>query len=142
MKTFTAGAPAESRSSRLGRVLLADDNVATRLTLQVVLEAGGYAVDSAASAAEAVGKMDIDEYDLVLTDMDMESPSSGKRVLEHARYVQYKPAVAVITCETDEQSAKSSLVSTENLPELFGKVADLLSARAIGRLRATRCASA
>jgi PleD family two-component response regulator len=39
----------------LARVLLVDDNTAARLTLQTVLEAGGYRVDSAASAAEAVG---------------------------------------------------------------------------------------
>ena len=42
----------------LARVLLVDDNVTSRLTLKTVLEAGGYAVDAASSAAEAVGKLD------------------------------------------------------------------------------------
>ena len=37
----------------LAKVLLVDDDPASRLTLQTVLTAGGYAVDSAASAAEA-----------------------------------------------------------------------------------------
>ena len=36
----------------LARVLLVDDNPASRLTLQTVLEASGYKVDAAASAAE------------------------------------------------------------------------------------------
>ena len=39
----------------LARVLLVDDDPTSRLTLKTVLEAGGYAVDAAASAAEAVG---------------------------------------------------------------------------------------
>ena len=38
----------------LARVLLVDDDPASRLTLKTVLEAGGYNVDSAASAAEAL----------------------------------------------------------------------------------------
>ena len=36
----------------LARVLLVDDDPASRLTLQTVLKAGGYRVDAAASAAE------------------------------------------------------------------------------------------
>ena len=48
----------------LARVLLVDDDVASRLTLKTVLEAGGYAVDSAASAAEAVDKLDEQQYAL------------------------------------------------------------------------------
>jgi PleD family two-component response regulator len=57
----------------LARVLVADDHPASRLTLQTVLEAGGYQVDTAATAAEAVGKLDTDEYALVLTEMAMET---------------------------------------------------------------------
>jgi len=37
----------------MARVLLVDDDLASRLTLKTVLEAGGYNVDSAASAADA-----------------------------------------------------------------------------------------
>jgi CheY-like chemotaxis protein len=58
----------------LARVLLVDDDPTTRLTLQTVLEAGGYHVDAAASAAEAVGKMEECVYELVLSDLQMESP--------------------------------------------------------------------
>jgi CheY-like chemotaxis protein len=47
----------------LARVLLVDDDMTSRLTLKTVLEAGGYAVDSAASAAEAVGKLDASQYE-------------------------------------------------------------------------------
>ena len=84
-------------SAGLARVLLVDDNPTTRLTLQTVLEAGGYNVDSAASGAEAVGKLDGREYELVLSDLQMESPEAGLRVLAHARMMEYQPATAIIT---------------------------------------------
>ena len=58
----------------IARVLLVHDDPAARLTLQTVLEASGYRVDSAASAAEAVAKLDDQEYELVLSDLQMESP--------------------------------------------------------------------
>lgn len=124
----------------LARVLLVDDDVAARLTLQTVLEAGGYSVDAAASAAEAVGKMDEREYELVLSDLQMESPEAGLKVLAHARMMNYKPATALFTtyqnsegCQPRQRPA-SVLIEPEDLPELLGKVADLISGRATRRL--------
>src|SRR6202047_4490449 len=81
----------------LARVLLVDDDPTSRLTLQTVLEASGYHVDSAASAAEAVGKLDEQEYQLVLSDLQMESPEAGLKVLAHAKMMDYKPATAIVT---------------------------------------------
>src|SRR6202171_2329838 len=87
----------DSRLFELARVLLVDDDPTARLTLQTVLQAGGYHVDSAASAAEAVGKLDEREYELVLSDLQMESPEAGLKVLAHARMMDYKPATAIVT---------------------------------------------
>jgi len=78
------------RELELARVLLVDDDLASRLTLKAVLEAGGYFVDSAASAAEAVGKLDERQYELVLSDLQMESPEAGLKVIAHARLMEYK----------------------------------------------------
>src|SRR5215469_4528820 len=127
----------------LARVLLVDDDPTSRLTLKTVLEAGGYSVDSAASAAEAVGKMDEREYELVLSDLQMESPEAGLKVLAHARMMDYKPATALITAYheasdegSDAQPIRSSvLISPEDIPELLGKVADLIGERVTRRLR-------
>jgi CheY-like chemotaxis protein len=125
----------------MARVLLADDNPATRLTLQTVLEAGGYRVDSAASAAEAVGLMKESEYELVLTDLAMEGPESGLKVIEHARMMPYRPATAVVTTWHDTAHTKTGeipsaevLIEPENLPELLGKVARLIGERASRRV--------
>src|ERR1700674_5331792 len=81
----------------LARVLLVDDDPTSRLTLKTVLEASGYNVDSAASAAEAVGKLDEGEYELVLSDLQMESPEAGRGVLAYAKMMDYKPATAILT---------------------------------------------
>src|SRR6478736_6101330 len=101
------------------RVLLVDDDPASRLTLKTVLEAGGYKVNVAASAAEAVGKLDEGEYELVLSDLQMESPEAGLKVLAHARMMDYKPATALITAYQDSgavptaRQQRSMLISPE-----------------------------
>lgn len=123
----------------LARVLLVDDDPASRLTLQTVLKAGGYNVDAAASVAEAVGKLDEGVYELVLSDLRVEFPESGLKVIAHAKAMDYKPATALITTY---QNAKPSLaqmrtsvvVRSEDVPGLLGKVADLISERATRRL--------
>src|ERR1700684_4724571 len=102
----------------LARVLLVDDDPTSRLTLQPVLEASGYHVDSAASAAEAVGKLDEQEYQLVLSDLQMESPEAGLKVLAHARMMPYKPATALVTTYQNSaaESQTRTLVKFEDLP--------------------------
>src|SRR5947199_6756850 len=104
-----------SLEHELARVLLVDDDPTARLTLKTVLEAGGYNVDAAASAAEAVGKLDEHEYELVLSDLQMESPEAGLKVIAHARMMDYKPATALITTYQNSKSPhpdhfKSSLL--------------------------------
>ncbi|MEZ5400900.1 MAG: response regulator [Bryobacteraceae bacterium] len=123
----------------LARVLIVDDNPAARLTLQTVLRAGGYDVDSAASAAEAYGKLDDSEYELVLSDLRMESPDAGYRVLAHARGLDYRPATALLTTHSSfeaSQPENGTLVETEDVEGLLSRVADLISSRAERRMRA------
>ena len=117
----------------LARVLLVDDDPTSRLTLQTVLQAGGYHVDAAASAAEAVGKLDERVYELVLSDLQMESPEAGLKVLAHARMMDYKPATAIVTTyQHNTKPAKQvrMLITPEDIPELLAKVANLISQRA------------
>src|SRR5258706_7100065 len=85
------------REYDLTRVLLVDDDPTSRLTLKKVLELGGYNVDAAASAAEAVGKLDEGQYELVLSDLQMESPEAGLKLIAHARMLDFKPATALST---------------------------------------------
>jgi CheY-like chemotaxis protein len=124
----------------LARVLLVDADPASRLTLKTVLETSGYGVDSAASAAEAVVKLEESEYQLVLSDLHLESPQAGLQVLAHAKMMAYKPATAFLTTY---EKARPNLPRRENsmfikpvdIPGLLSKVADLISERATRRLQ-------
>jgi CheY-like chemotaxis protein len=130
---------ATARSLDLARVLLVESDVASRLTLQTLLEAGGYSVDVAASAAEAVGKLDEGAYELVLTESQMES-DAGRGVLAYARRKDYKPATALIHKQRDgsargdrRKSSRRMLVEAEDVTTFLSKVAGLISLRATRR---------
>ena len=139
---------ARTNEHEMARVLLVDDDPASRLTLKTVLEAGGYNVDSAATVAEAYDKLDEGNYSLVLSDLQMQSAHAGLKVLAHARNMDYKPATAIITTYQNSKPSvsrrpSSMLIKPEDLPELLGKVADLIAQRASRRLeRQLRLANA
>jgi CheY-like chemotaxis protein len=122
----------------LARVLVVDDDPASRLTLQTVLEAGGYRVDAAATAAEAVGKLDHEQYELVLSDLQMESPEAGLKVIAHAKMMDYKPATAIFTTYHNSAERPSRerqvLVEPEDVPGLLSKVATLIAERVTRRV--------
>ncbi len=132
----------------LARVLLVDNDPASRLALQTVLQAGGYRVDAAASAAEAIRKLEDNEYELVLSEAVLESPQAGLRLLAHARNLRYRPATAVITTYPVDAQAPPArrdepvFIAWEDLPGLLTRVAELISQRAARRaaraLRSTR----
>jgi CheY-like chemotaxis protein len=123
----------------LARVLLVDDELPSRLTLQTLLQAGGYSVDVAASAAEALSKLDEQEYQLVLSDLQMESPEAGLKVLAYARLKDYRPATAIVRSYQTQRhrggAADSHRISiqAEDISGLLSKVADLISLRATRR---------
>src|SRR3954454_9079461 len=80
------------RSLDLARVLLVHGDLAPRLTLQTILQAGGYCVDVAASPSEAMTKLDEGRYSLVLSDTRV-----PRNVLAYARVKDYRPATAQVT---------------------------------------------
>jgi DNA-binding NtrC family response regulator len=68
----------------MGKLLVVDDEDDVRLSLERRLTREGHTVETAnsqAAAIECVGKTDI-PFDVVLTDMLMESPASGVEVLK------------------------------------------------------------
>ena len=79
------------------RILLVDDEVTVLLTMKAVLEISGYDVDTAASAREGKSKIKLREYQMVITDMRMESDAAGREVIQAARTAAYHPAVALLT---------------------------------------------
>ena len=85
--------------------------------------------------------MDEGEYELVLTDLGMESPEAGYRVLDHARVVEYCPATALLSTShnasehfPDSLPTDSVFISSEDVPELLTRVADLIGMRVTRRV--------
>ncbi len=87
------------------RVLLVDDEVTVLLTMKAVLEISGFDVDTAASAREGKSKIKLREYQMVITDMRMESDAAGRDVIQAARSAPYHPAVALLTAYPDDDWA-------------------------------------
>lgn len=79
------------------RILVVDDEPPVSSMLKVVLEAHGYDVQTAASAAEAVRALAANSFGLVLTDMKMESDGAGYDVVRAARALPNPPPVVILT---------------------------------------------
>jgi CheY-like chemotaxis protein len=131
---------ADDRALDLAPVLLVDNDVASRLTLQTLLRAGGYNVDVASSAAEAIEKLDSGQYVLVPSDLGMKSPDEGLQVLAYARSKEYKPATASVTAYHGSKPLPTAretdiVVETEDVPRLLTKVAELIGLRAMRRVQ-------
>ena len=79
------------------RILLVDDDLAVLLTLKAVLELNGFEVETAGSSAEALARMESGVYQMVISDLRMESEESGLEVLRAAHRQAYDPATALLT---------------------------------------------
>lgn len=115
------------------RILLVDDEVAVLLTLKAVLEISGFDVDTAASAREGISKLHTREYQMLITDMRMESDASGVEVIKAARAAAYHPAIALLTAfpvsEEDwlEMGAHKLLVKPMHTRILLKQIETLLA---------------
>lgn len=115
------------------RILLVDDELAILLTLRAILEMNNFEVDTAASAREAEKKLKNQTYEMVITDMRMESETAGYEVIRAARQQPYDPATAILTAypsideEWQSRGAQSLLVKPVNTQELLRQIETLLA---------------
>jgi CheY-like chemotaxis protein len=132
------------RKRNVARVLLADSDPTSRLTLKTLLATAGYAVDGAASGSEAIGRLDEHDYQLVLADLRTESGEAGPRLLAYARQKECHPATALISSRmsemeegTIEACSSDSVVrmSDANVSYLLARVAELIGDRADRRIQ-------
>jgi CheY-like chemotaxis protein len=79
------------------RILLVDDDLAVLLTLKAVLEFHGFEVETAGSSAEALARMESAIYQMVISDLRMETEEAGLEVIRAARRQPYNPATALLT---------------------------------------------
>ncbi len=79
------------------RILLVDDDLAVLLTLKAVLELHGFEVETAGSSAEAFARLENGVYQMVISDLRMETEEAGLEVIRRARRQAYNPATALLT---------------------------------------------
>ncbi len=92
----------------MGKILVADDEDDVRFSLERRLKREGHEAQVAASQAEAIALIDAAEtpFDVVLTDMLMESPNSGVEVLRAALTQDVFTEVVVLTAYGNVANAR------------------------------------
>lgn len=116
------------------RILLVDDELAILLTLKAILEMNGFEVETAASAREAQQKLGKATYQMVITDMRMETETAGYDVIHAAKQQEYNPATAILTAypllgsDWKNRGANQLLVKPVNTQDLLRQIEALLIA--------------
>ena len=116
------------------RILLVDDELAILLTLKAILEMNGFEVETASSSHEAVQKLENAVFQMVITDMRMETETAGYDVIRAAKQQPYNPATSILTAypslgsDWKSKGAQSLLVKPVNTQDLLRQIEALLIA--------------
>ncbi|HMK55105.1 MAG TPA: S16 family serine protease [Dissulfurispiraceae bacterium] len=94
--------------SKLPHILVVDDEEVAVRNLEHVLQKEDYTVETALSGAEALRKMEISSFDLVLTDLRMQK-MGGIELLERIRASYPQSRVIVITAFATIESATEAI---------------------------------
>lgn len=115
------------------RILLVDDEPSILTTLTVILQKNGFQVMSAASAQEAKEKLAREKFDLVITDLKMETEGAGFDVLKAALEQPYRPATLLLTAyplpqqEWSAHGADGLLEKPTDMSSLLQTISQLLA---------------
>ncbi|RIK78982.1 MAG: sigma-54-dependent Fis family transcriptional regulator [Planctomycetota bacterium] len=103
--------PASSRTSGAcsarsgGRILIVDDHADARRSMADILAHADHRVDCAASAAEALARLDGESYDVIVTDLNM----PGMSGLELIRHLERRPHGAQVLMVTAYASVATAV---------------------------------
>jgi DNA-binding NtrC family response regulator len=81
----------------VARILIVDDEPTILRSFGWVLESEGYEVTTAVSAADATQKLTVQTFDIVITDVRMETPTAGFDVVRAVRHSSPTTPVALLT---------------------------------------------
>lgn len=117
------------------RILVVDDERGITTMLRMIFESKGWEVLTASSAAEALHILRGEEFDVVVTDMRMETAVSGMEVAGFAKESKSKPAVVILSAfplQTGDWVGRADayLQKGGNVHEMIDVVSELLRARA------------
>lgn len=118
------------------RILVVDDEPSILGLLKTILELSSFEVQTLTSGKEAVLRLAEETFDVVLTDMRMETPTAGFDVIRAARNVRPRPAIAILTAhpispaEWKPSGADALFIKGADLINLPDKLAALIKQRA------------
>ncbi|MBV8894170.1 MAG: response regulator [Acidobacteria bacterium] len=114
------------------KALLVDDEPSILVTLGLVLESKGFDVQTATSARIAKEHLSTSAFDLVITDLNMETPTSGYDVVQYAKRQPKPPATLVISGFPEvldkwkKEGADAMLQKPADVPELLNMIKRIL----------------
>lgn len=117
------------------RILIVDDEASILTMLKIILQSESIEVETAASSAAARAALGKQSFDVVITDMRMETPVSGMEVAGFAKESPHKPAVVILSAfplQTTEWAgfADAYLQKGGSVQDIIAVVENLLRVRA------------
>lgn len=79
------------------QLLLVDDDIRVLQSLKLIFETKDFIVQTATSAREAGASLERQPFDIVITDMRMESETAGYDVIRRAKCQARKPTVIILS---------------------------------------------
>jgi YesN/AraC family two-component response regulator len=79
------------------RILFVDDEPSIRLTLPAILEMHGFVVTTASDVPEALGLIQKEEFDVLLSDLNIGQPGDGFTIVSAMRRTQPNAVTVIIT---------------------------------------------
>jgi CheY-like chemotaxis protein len=117
------------------RVLVVDDEPNILVTLGLVLKSAGFEVQTASSSKAAMTCLAQAPFDLVLTDLSMETPTAGYKIVQIAKDQPKIPITLVISgfpdllANWEAEGADACLQKPTEVPELLSTIERLLANR-------------
>lgn len=90
-------------------VLLVDPEESVIFTLRIILERDGYLVRTAITYAEAAALLEIESWDVLITELDLEAEKQGLRLAREAKGLMVRPAIFVYASYPDVERLRDAL---------------------------------
>jgi DNA-binding NtrC family response regulator len=124
-------------TEKQSRVLLVDDNEAVRSSLRKVLESAHFEVTTASNVGEALGLINTETFDVLLSDLHMPNAGDGFTVVSAMRHTNPEAVTLVFTGYPALQEAMDAillqadeiLVKPMPIPDLLNLIRDKLDKR-------------
>lgn len=105
------------------RVLFVDDEPTIRLTLAMILKSEGFEVTTADTVRTALETIQTSEFDILLSDLNIEEPGDGFIVVSAMRRMQPNARTFILTGYPDFESALTAI--RNQVDDYFTKPADI-----------------